>query len=84
MFEHARVALCQQHRLDEASQAAHAQLASVQILRPIGLRGNIAVERGRDNAAQSSARVIKLDPGFSEAYYWLARSYHREANGASH
>ena len=74
------VALCQQHRLDEASQAAKHATGLRPNLAPYWLtHGNIAAERDRQREAQASfRRAIKLDPGFIEAHYWLARSYHRE------
>ena len=73
------VALCHQHRLDEAAQATKRATGLRPNIAPYWLtRGNIAVEQGNDNEAQSSfRRAIRIDPNFAEAHYWLARSYHR-------
>ena len=73
------VALCQQRRLDEAGVAAQRAVGLRSSIAPYWLtHGNIAVERGRENEARASfRRAIKLNPRFSEAHYWLARSYHR-------
>src|SRR5215471_15533914 len=60
------VALCQQHRLDEAAQATKHATGLRSNIAPYWLtRGNIAVEQGNDNEAQSSfRRAIKINPNF--------------------
>ncbi|MGB7858308.1 MAG: tetratricopeptide repeat protein, partial [Pseudolabrys sp.] len=74
------VALCQQNRLDPAAEAAERATALRPELAPYWLtRGNIAAARRFEREAQASfRRAIEINPDFTEAHYWLGRSYQRE------
>jgi 2-polyprenyl-3-methyl-5-hydroxy-6-metoxy-1,4-benzoquinol methylase len=75
------VALCQQNRLDPAAEAADRATALRPKIAPYWLtRGNIAAARRLEREAQASfRRAVEINPGFTEAHYWLGRSYQREA-----
>jgi 2-polyprenyl-3-methyl-5-hydroxy-6-metoxy-1,4-benzoquinol methylase len=74
------VALCQQNRLDPAAEAADRATALRPKIAPYWLtRGNIAAARRLEREAQASfRRAVEINPGFTEAHYWLGRSCQRE------
>ena len=74
------VALCQQNRLDPAAEAAERATALRPKIAPYWLtRGNIAAARRLEREAQASfRRAVEINPDFTEAHYWLGRSYQRE------
>ena len=74
------VALCQQNRLDPAAEAAERATALRPKIAPYWLtRGNIAAARRLEREAQASfRRAVEINPGFTEAHYWLGRSCQRE------
>lgn len=74
------VALCQQNRLDPAAEAAERATTLRPNIAPYWLtRGNIAAARRLESEAQSSfRRAVEINPGFTEAHYWLGRSCQRE------
>src|SRR5262245_24904680 len=75
------VALCQQNRLDPAAEAAERATALRPKVAPYWLtRGNIAAARRLEREARASfRRAVEIKPDFTEAHYWLGRSYQREA-----
>src|SRR5262245_35652102 len=75
------VALCQQNRLEPAAEAAERATALRPNVAPYWLtRGNIAAARRPERAARASfRRAVEIKPDFTEAHYWLGRSYQREA-----
>ena len=74
------VALCQQNRLEPAAEAAEQATTLRPNTAPYWLtRGNIAAARRLEREAQSSfRRAVRINPGFTEAHYWLGRSCQRE------
>src|SRR5262245_18755150 len=74
------VALCQQNRLEPAAEAAERATTLRPNAAPYWLtRGNIAAARRLESEAQSSfRRAVEINPGFTEAHYWLGRSCQRE------
>src|SRR5215471_7391252 len=74
------VALCQQNRLEPAAEAAEQATTLRPNTAPYWLtRGNIAAARRLEREAQSSfRRAVEINPGFTEAHYWLGRSCQRE------
>ena len=74
------VALCQQNRLGPAAEAAARATALRPQIAPYWLtRGNIAAARRLEREAQASfRRAVEINPDFTEAHYWLGRSYQRE------
>ncbi len=74
------VALCQQNRLHPAAEAAERATALRPKSAPYWLtRGNVAAARRLEREAQSSFRqAVEINPGFTEAHYWLGRSCQRE------
>src|SRR5262245_65615366 len=75
------VALSQQNRFGPAAEAAERATALRPKVAPYWLtRGNIAAARRLEREAQASfRRAVEINPGFTEAHYWLGRSYQREA-----
>src|SRR5262245_49821229 len=75
------VALCQQNRFDPAAEAAERATTLRPQIAPYWLtRGNIAAARRLEGEAQASfRRAVEIKPDFTEAHYWLGRSYQREA-----
>jgi 2-polyprenyl-3-methyl-5-hydroxy-6-metoxy-1,4-benzoquinol methylase/tetratricopeptide (TPR) repeat protein len=73
--------LCQQNRLHPAAEAAERATALRPKIAPYWLtRGNVAAARRLEREAQASfRRAVEINPGFTEAHYWLGRSYQREA-----
>jgi len=75
------VALCQQNRFGPAAEAAERATALRPKVAPYWLtRGNIAAARRLEREAQASfCQAVEIKPDFTEAHYWLGRSYQREA-----
>src|SRR5262249_38458682 len=75
------VALSQQNRFGPAAEAAERATALRPKVAPYWLtRGNIAAARRLEREAQASfCQAVEIKPDFTEAHYWLGRSYQREA-----